>query len=431
MNLSSGERPVCRPVRTTSGPSAAIRPSPWRIASSTSSARETLARTVRPRAGRVAAALWVTIEGSDSLARAITVRIDRPRVTLAEGERESASTVAFRPTLPRCGRVSSRLRDGAGARRPRTAAGGRFRAHSVRPRDGWVRATPRTGPSSPVGRDLRRTPSLALGSSVHGTRGRTPTPGAHRAPTTRTIGSAPRRARRSTEVEMHQGKRRLSLILGLAVLAIAVAFPASVAAARFIPPEVAGAHTWTGVTCAGTPVSVTFHVTDRGRVVFDSADRWQGPGPVGVAWVPRPLPWDQHPGPWSGRTGVTACCSCTCSRGAASVRHPRIRPAATRPPPTTRGTTALPADPHPRFRESAADPPAALSCCPGVRCIWGTCLDAPGRGPVASADNRRALIKSWLRDRPVDATTTYRPSRQGANSGQDLLRDMGLPSEPP
>ena len=28
--------------------------------------------------------------------------------------------------------------------------------------------------------------------------------------------------------------------------------------------------------------------------------------------------------------------------------------------------------------------------------------------PVASAHNRRALIKSWLRDRPVEATTTYR-----------------------
>ena len=70
---------------------------------------------------------------------------------------------------------------------------------------------------------------------------------------------------------MHQGKRRLSLILGLAVLAIAVAFPASAAAARFIPPEVAGSHTWTGVTCAGNPVSVTYHVTDRGRAVFDSA----------------------------------------------------------------------------------------------------------------------------------------------------------------
>ncbi len=74
---------------------------------------------------------------------------------------------------------------------------------------------------------------------------------------------------------MHQGKRRLSLILGLAVLAIAVAFPASVAAARFIPPEVAGPHTWTGVTCAGTPVSVDFHVTDRGRAVFDSASGGQ------------------------------------------------------------------------------------------------------------------------------------------------------------
>ena len=45
MNLSLGERPVCLPVRTTSGPSAATRPSPARIASSYSSAIDRFART--------------------------------------------------------------------------------------------------------------------------------------------------------------------------------------------------------------------------------------------------------------------------------------------------------------------------------------------------------------------------------------------------
>ena len=48
MNLSCGERPVCLPVRTTSGPSAAITPSPARTASSYSSAVERFARTMRP-----------------------------------------------------------------------------------------------------------------------------------------------------------------------------------------------------------------------------------------------------------------------------------------------------------------------------------------------------------------------------------------------
>src|SRR6266550_1654435 len=48
MNLSCGERPVCSPVRTTNGPSAATRPSADRIASSYSSAVERLARTTRP-----------------------------------------------------------------------------------------------------------------------------------------------------------------------------------------------------------------------------------------------------------------------------------------------------------------------------------------------------------------------------------------------
>src|SRR2546428_9911489 len=48
MNLSCGERPVCLPVRTTSGPSAAIIPSPALTACSYSSAVERFARIVRP-----------------------------------------------------------------------------------------------------------------------------------------------------------------------------------------------------------------------------------------------------------------------------------------------------------------------------------------------------------------------------------------------
>src|SRR6476659_9740090 len=52
-NLSSGERPVCLPVRTTSGPSAATTPSPARMASSYSSAVERLTERWRPSGGRV------------------------------------------------------------------------------------------------------------------------------------------------------------------------------------------------------------------------------------------------------------------------------------------------------------------------------------------------------------------------------------------
>src|SRR5262249_48987590 len=49
MNLSRGERPVWLPVRTTSGPSAAITPSPLRTASSYSSAVARFVRTIRAR----------------------------------------------------------------------------------------------------------------------------------------------------------------------------------------------------------------------------------------------------------------------------------------------------------------------------------------------------------------------------------------------
>src|SRR4029079_940444 len=53
MNLSCGERPVCLPVRTTSGPSAATTPSPARMASSYSSAVERCTERWRPSGGRV------------------------------------------------------------------------------------------------------------------------------------------------------------------------------------------------------------------------------------------------------------------------------------------------------------------------------------------------------------------------------------------
>src|SRR5215207_8278610 len=78
MNLSWGERPVCLPVRTTSGPSAAIRPSPARTASSYSSAVGRLALTIRPIEGAAAPVAAVVVGrvvdcviGSDSCARAI------------------------------------------------------------------------------------------------------------------------------------------------------------------------------------------------------------------------------------------------------------------------------------------------------------------------------------------------------------------------
>src|SRR5215510_6205363 len=70
---------------------------------------------------------------------------------------------------------------------------------------------------------------------------------------------------------MHSAKRRLSLVIGMSILALAIAFPATVAAARIIPPEVLGPHTWSTTTCAGKTLSVAYHVTPRGRAVFDSS----------------------------------------------------------------------------------------------------------------------------------------------------------------
>ena len=73
---------------------------------------------------------------------------------------------------------------------------------------------------------------------------------------------------------MHDRKRRLPVILGMTLIALAVVFPISASARereRTIPPDVLGAHVWTGELCDGTAVSVLFHVTDRGKLVFDQA----------------------------------------------------------------------------------------------------------------------------------------------------------------
>lgn len=68
--------------------------------------------------------------------------------------------------------------------------------------------------------------------------------------------------------------KRLSLVAGMAVLTMALAFPGAVAARphRVVPPDVLGAHTWSGQLCDGTAVSVDYHVTDQGRLVFDAAN---------------------------------------------------------------------------------------------------------------------------------------------------------------
>ena len=70
---------------------------------------------------------------------------------------------------------------------------------------------------------------------------------------------------------MHNGKRRIFAILGLALLAMALVFPASVAAKphRTIPADLLGDHVWTGQLCDGTAVSVKYHVASDGTVVYD------------------------------------------------------------------------------------------------------------------------------------------------------------------
>jgi hypothetical protein len=65
---------------------------------------------------------------------------------------------------------------------------------------------------------------------------------------------------------MHQ-RRRISLLLGATLLAIAAVFPSAVAAARIAPAQ--GDHIWNGTTCNGTKVSVAYHVGRRGRITID------------------------------------------------------------------------------------------------------------------------------------------------------------------
>lgn len=67
---------------------------------------------------------------------------------------------------------------------------------------------------------------------------------------------------------MHQRRRRLSLLIGTTVLAIAAVFPAGAAAAEVTPAQ--GPHVWTGQTCAGDKVSVSYHVGRRGRIAIDA-----------------------------------------------------------------------------------------------------------------------------------------------------------------
>jgi hypothetical protein len=83
---------------------------------------------------------------------------------------------------------------------------------------------------------------------------------------------------------MHMGRRRISLVLGTMAMALMLTFPIGVAAApRSVPASVQGSHTWSGQSCDGTALSVVYHVTSRGRVVFDSAAGartrvWRFPG---------------------------------------------------------------------------------------------------------------------------------------------------------
>ncbi len=108
MNLSSGLRPVCLPVRTTIGPSAAMIPSPARMASSNNSAVERFVRTRRPSVGAVAvvgvvrvavtiiAPWWSGAGRVDPLPMAWHIgSIDRPRVPRAV-PRGPAEGVGFR-----------------------------------------------------------------------------------------------------------------------------------------------------------------------------------------------------------------------------------------------------------------------------------------------------------------------------------------------
>src|SRR5918993_840956 len=127
MNLSSGERPVCLPVRTTSGPSAAIRPSPSRMAASYRAAVERFDWTDRPSGpgdafdgGAAVREDWVM---SGTLQRAGDLgRSDRPRVPRRPlGHVRSRLPQSLLPDrVPRPGR------GGSGSFVGRVAAGWRY-----------------------------------------------------------------------------------------------------------------------------------------------------------------------------------------------------------------------------------------------------------------------------------------------------------------
>jgi hypothetical protein len=89
------------------------------------------------------------------------------------------------------------------------------------------------------------------------------------ASTARTIGTATDGAA-FTEVDMHQRRRRLALLLGASVLAIAAVFPATAAAEQITPAR--GDHVWSGTTCAGAHVSIAYHVGRWGRITLDDID---------------------------------------------------------------------------------------------------------------------------------------------------------------
>ena len=121
MNLSFGERPVCLPVRTTSGPSAAIRPSPERMASSYSSAVEQVGPDGRGRGRRRAWRLWWPSAVGLPVRR--RSRSDRPA---ARDAARGSAGVGFRSrTLAE----ATTLRNGCGPGSPQTR-GARSRSGS-------------------------------------------------------------------------------------------------------------------------------------------------------------------------------------------------------------------------------------------------------------------------------------------------------------
>src|SRR4051794_41890698 len=80
------------------------------------------------------------------------------------------------------------------------------------------------------------------------------------------------------------------------------------------------------------------------------------------------------------------------------------------------------------YRISAGTPGGCAPHAPGVDAI-----DAVGHESVESLHNRRALYREWRRDRPCEATTTYRRRRrQGAKTRQERSCEIrGVPTTPP